>query len=293
MLQLRTSQSPERELQGVQPVLETCVQATARRLRTRLLNRATCDTPILPVSVRMTTAGDLLGQSEVADGVLWSAFSVERGGGNGFAVLEGRLLDGLVARLFGAPSAPGGSDWIPHALTDVEVRVGTRILDELYTALSATWPIQPAPGFRDRSTSVPRPVLPTSSAPMAGVTLQFGGDDAPLGRMLLALPAAALRGLQAATTNPSQRPSATKAAHYDRILPVAVDIVVELAHVPTTLQIIDGLQVGDELPLPISQKVTAVINGRPTFAGEAGTDGGQRSFRVIGRIESGGVGAET
>ena len=275
--------SPERELSAVLPLLETCFQGVARRVRTRLLNRSGSNTQVRAAEIRLMPCGELLELPEVEQGVLWSSFTVDRGLGTGFVVIEGRLLDGLIERLFGSVgNDDGGGFRGPHPLTDVEVRVGTRILDELASAITVNWPARPAPVLLDRLTSAPRPNLPSAVSPLVTVSIEAGPAESPLGRITLALPAAMLRGVQVSAASTGQAPP-TKISNYDRLLPVSVEVVVELAKVPTTLRALQDIEVGDVIPLGPVQQVRAFANGRLSFVGEAGTEGDRRSLRIVRR----------
>jgi flagellar motor switch protein FliM len=229
------------------------------------------------------SCGDVTDLLEVSQGVLWSTFTVDRGMGPGFVVLEGRLLDGLIERLFGAMGEDeGGGLRAPHPLTDVEVRVGTRILDELSAAITLNWPARPTPNLLDRLTSAPRPNLPPPAALMVTVSIECGPVENPLGRITLALPAAMLRGVQVSAASSAATPPA-RTSNYERLLPLNVELIVELAHVPTTLRALQDLKVGDVIPLGPVQPVRAFANGRLSFLGEAGTEGDRRSLRIARR----------
>jgi flagellar motor switch protein FliM len=67
-------------------------------------------------------------------------------------------------------------------------------------------------------------------------------------------------------------------------MPVEVDVVVEVARIELQLSTLENLQVGDEIPLGSMNEARALINGRPAFAGEPGTKGSMRSFRIVRRL---------
>jgi flagellar motor switch protein FliM len=283
--------SPERELSDAQPKLEGCFRNVARRMRTRLMSRSGCDTPVRVMDLQSLLVPDLLDLPEVGNGVLWSSYAAGRSGGNGVIIVEGALLDGLIGRLFGASDTPAMGAYQRRPLTDVEIRVGTRLIDEVYDAIGACWPIQPPVEFLDRTTTTTRPsgsTLPQTSR-IVSVALECGTEEEPLGRITVALPMSVLRSLAAGPVLANARPQVVRAANYDRVLPMEIEVVVELARVNATLQTLQDLQVGDELPLGAVREARAFINGRPTLTGEAGAEGYQRSFRVLRRIEDGGA----
>jgi flagellar motor switch protein FliM len=291
MLRGAANSSPERELSDAQPKLDGCFRSVARRIRTRLMSRSGCDTPVRNAELQSLLVPDLLDLPEVQNGVLWSSYAAGRSGGTGVVIVEGQLLDGLIGRLFGAADTPAMGAYQRRPLTDVEIRVGTRLIDEVYDAMVAAWPIQPPVDLVDRTTTVTRPstsVLPHTSRIVAA-TLEFGAEAEPLGRITVALPMSVLRSLGAGPVVAANRPVMTRAANYDRVLPMEIDVVVELARVQATLSSLQALQVGDELPIGPVRDVRAMINGRTTFVGEAGNDGYQRSFRIVRRVEDPGT----
>jgi flagellar motor switch protein FliM len=110
------------------------------------------------------------------------------------------------------------------------------------------------------------------------------GDDGRAGNLGISLPAPALRGLlpTAAAARGSARP---RTPSYDRVLPIEVELVVELARLPITIGTLNGLSVGAEIPMGNLAEVIARVDNRPTFAGEAGTSNGLRSLRVERRLD--------
>lgn len=291
MLRGAANSSPERELTDAQPKLEGCFRNVARRMRTRLMSRSGSDTPVRAMEIQSLLVPDLLDLPEVGNGVLWSSYAAGRSGGNGVIVIEGALLDGLIGRLFGASDTPAMGAYQRRPLTDVEIRVGTRIIDEIYEAMAACWPIQPPVELLDRATTITRPnatTLPPTSRIVA-VSLECGPEEEPLGRITIALPMSVLRSLAAGPVMANARPPVVRAANYDRVMPMEIEVIVELARVRATLQSLQSMQIGDELPLGAMREVRALINGRPTLIGEAGNEGSQRSFRVMRRIEDGGA----
>lgn len=290
MLRGAANSSPERELADAQPKLEGCFRSVARRMRTRLMSRSGCDTPIRATEPQSLLVPELFELPEVTNGVLWSSYTAGRSGGSGLIVIEGALLDGLIGRLFGAADTPGMDAYQRRPLTDVEIRVGTRLMDEIYEAITTSWPLQPSIELLDRTTSTTRPgatTLPPTSRVVA-ISIECGTEEEPLGRITIALPMSALRGLATGAGVANTRPPVMRAANYERVMPMEAEVVVELARVHATLQSLQDLRVGDELPLGTVREARALINGKPSLIGEAGAEGFQRSFRVLRRIEDSG-----
>ncbi len=275
--------SPDRELQASLPILEDALRGALRRVRTRMLGRSGVDTPIRLASTRILTVGELVDEPEVRDGAAWSGFTLDRANIAGFSVIEGKLLARLVGRLFGDAGPGAAASWEPRSTTEVELKVATRLCDEIYSAIEANWPTKPAPRLVSNRAMPTRHGVAEMSmgTSIVGIVLECGTADDPLGTLTVALPVMLLRGLGVvAEQSGSQRFVAQRKANYDRVLSVELEMVIELARVKLRFGSLAGLKVGDEIPLPPMRECTASVNGRLAFFGEAGAAGGVRSFRV-------------
>lgn len=281
---LQAANAPDRELSELQPRLEGAFRAAARRLRTRLMSRSGADTPVRAVDLRTQVLAELSETPELTQAALWCAFSVDRTGGGGLLVLDGALLDGLIGRLFGGAEVPMGEPYQPRPLTDVEVRIGDRLFDEVLGAISACWPAQPGPSFHDRVTAVTRPGSLGATTMLLVLGLEFGSEAEPLGRLTVALPTSVLRTLGApAVPAPSRPATPSRPSHFDRVLPMEVELVAELARLRLPLQRVEAFAVGDEFPLGVVGDARVLINDRVSFIGEPGSDGLQRCLKVSRR----------
>jgi flagellar motor switch protein FliM len=121
---------------------------------------------------------------------------------------------------------------------------------------------------------------PNGSTGNSVVCAFFLGAD--LGRVLLVLPKNAMLGPGSAITAALPQPE-TYNQHLLRALDgVDLELVVELARVPTRLDVVLGLKVGDTLPLgvPVSEPVSVRIDDKPMFLGRPTTAGGFIAVRV-------------
>jgi flagellar motor switch protein FliM len=66
----------------------------------------------------------------------------------------------------------------------------------------------------------------------------------------------------------------------DRVMPVEIELVAEMARINLRLRDLKVLRVGDLLPLGPISGATLRANGKPVLAGEAGHANGQRSMKV-------------
>lgn len=275
---------PDRDLQAALPFVETCFRGVARRIRGRLVNRTGIDTPVTAHAIHAQPAGTLIDSPELAD-AMWCPFRLDRGELRGFSVVQGQLLARLIGRLFGE----GGNEVAPYQLrpvTEVEITIGTRLCTDVYSAIEEYWPVRPMPRVVSEPAGASHHVLGDfpPGASMIVCELHFGRPDASLGRMIVALPMGILRDLVARRAPPAGKAPPPRTLKFDRLMPVEVDVVVEVVRIELQLSTLENLQVGDEIPLGSMNEARALINGRPAFAGEPGTKGSMRSFRIVRRL---------
>lgn len=276
---------PDRDLQAALPFAETCFRGVARRMRARLVNRTGVDTPVSASGVYAQPAGAILDNPELAD-AMWCPFRIERGDLRGFAVVQGQLLARLIDRLFGGGAEV--SPYQPRPVTEVEIKIGARLCREVFEAIEEYWPAGTRPRIHVETAAAgaSHHVLgefpPT--APMVVCDLTYGRTDHTLGRLLVALPNSILRDLSQRRPASTTAPAPARAMKMDRLMPVSVDLTVEIARVSLTYNQLEGLQIGDEIPIGPISEAKALANGEPAFIGEAGTKGSVRSFRVTKKL---------
>ncbi|MDP2310775.1 MAG: FliM/FliN family flagellar motor switch protein [Pseudomonadota bacterium] len=271
------------------PVFTEVLGSAARRLRAKLASRSGRDSPVVVGAPDACSLADLVATVPAGRG-LWCAFPVPAGGPPALVLVEAELLSGLIGQLFGAPAgdtAPGRGG----GLTEVEQAVGARMCRELIDSLLACWAGSPAPRLTVGEVA-PSPRVCAGLDPMSAyvaVPMEIGPLGVPLGTLFVALPAAIVPGVAPLPAPPPPElrvVSARRPPQYDRVLPVEVDFVAELARMTVSLRTLRSLAVGDELPLPTSTEVMGRVGGLPAFFGEAGTQGGVRSLRVTRRANS-------
>lgn len=275
---------------AVAPVFTEVLGSAARRLRAKLASRSGRDAPVHVGEPDACSLGDLMATTPAGRG-LWCVFPVTAGGPPALVLVESELLSGLIGQLFGAPAgdtSPGRGG----GLTEVERAVGARMCRELIDALLDCWAGSPAPRLSVGEVA-PSPRVCAGLDPESryvSVPMEIGPPGKPLGALFVALPAAIVPGV-APVPAPAPPPAlrvapAARLPQYDRVLPVQVDLVVELARLTLPLRALRSLAVGDELLLPTTTEAMGRVGDRPTFFGDAGTQAGLRSLRVTRRANS-------
>lgn len=271
----------------VAPVFTEVLGGAARRLRAKLATRTGRDAPVRVGEPYACTLAELIANASPG-GSLWCVFPVVAGGPPALVVVETALLASLIGRLFGAPDSDP-SRARSGGPTEVERSIGARMSRELIEAMVDCWTGGPTPRFTVGETA-PSPRVCGGLDPESryvAVPMEIGTHDNPLGTVCIALPAPIVPGAAPIPLPPPAPPPPTaRLPHFDRVLPVQVDLVVELARFTVPLRALRGLMVGHELMLGPPTPAIGRVGDRPAFTGEAGTQGGVRSLRVTGRAQT-------
>jgi flagellar motor switch protein FliM len=279
---------PDRDAASALPALEDLFRASARDVRTRLVNRAGSDVPVRLGVAQVTTVGRILEDTDARDGGVFGLFRFNPMGLPGLVVVQGRLLSRLVGVLLGEDPDEEPPPYRVRPVTQVEMRFCRRITDDVLNSLSAAWPKNPRPSLDIESLgSNPRLAKGLSqTTAVVAASLDFGRPDAPYGLMIVAIPAQAARDLRVPkieAITPERR-----RRRYDsrRLLPVKVEAVAELARTRLTLSQLQDLRVGTEIDLGSYNQVHLKVNGRTLFEGEPGSSGGSHCVKINCRIAS-------
>ena len=270
------------------PLLEEVFGGATRRFRAQLASRTGLDSPVHVAAVSHATLERLCTQDTYADAALWCSFHITGAHAPAYTLVEGRLLARLMGRLFGEGDVEA-TESRARGVTEVERVIGARMCRELIEAVCACWagsePLVMRPGAVARSRRICADV--DSRTPYAITTLELGGS-VPHGCIFVALPATAW---EAVAPPPPVAPAPAprkgeRTPRFERLMPVQVEMVVELARLELPLRRLQGLRVGDEIPLGAVGEACGRVGDRKAFFGEPGTSGGVRSFRIARRVDS-------
>lgn len=284
----------ERDARLVAPIIEEMFIGAARRLRAQLATRTAMQTPVFVRGVRPVTLQQLLEGETYADAAVWCTFVHEGATEPLVLAVEGGLIARLIGPLLGQGSVDPLAEYRPRTVSPVELSVGVRLVKELVDSLESNWTVGVPPRFRLDQFAPSRRVCADfdSSMPFAVCTLGFEVAGSPVGSIFVGLPNALVRRLvPRAMSGTAERtpspPQAQRTAQFDRVMPVEVEVVVELARVHLPLRRLQALRVGDEVVLNAAGEATARIGDLAVFTGEPGASGGVRSIRVHTRMISG------
>lgn len=272
----------EREARLAGPLLEEAFGGAVRRLRALLATRTGHDTPVRFEGVRAMDLRELTDGGDFDQVALWCRFGAEPGGSPVLGMVEWGLLSWLMGHLFGEREPA----IVPRtrAPTQVELSIGARLCRELMEAVETCWTAGPAPRFRFGQAAPSRRLAGEMdpSTPLLVVVLEIGRLDEPVGRLYVALPTTMLRGMLPKGTSVPTR-AAERTPRFDRVMPVELDVVVELARLRLPLKTLQALQPGDEIPLGALAEALARVGDREAFVGEPGVAGGVRSLKILRR----------
>lgn len=243
-------------------------------LRRRLVNRVGSDLAVSVSGVAASTMGEQLDAVRSGPAAL-ATLTVGRA--RMAIVLQGRVLSRLLSMMLGAdPSSPDESDRV--SLTRIDLRVGGRLCDDLAEALAeqtgtevSVMDVRPAP----RSL-----VWASRSTKVVVMELTFGPEDKPFGSGAVVVPF----GLSDTLFGTTAGVTTNRQAEVERVLPVEVEVIAELARIPLVVADLQALQVGSLLDLGSSGEIVLSVNGKPTLLAEAGEADGVRSIRVLRRM---------
>ena len=191
-----------------------------------------------------------------------------------------RLTQTMVYDMLGTP----GEEW-PESqdLTPAELSMAELLFGEITRAASQAWP-EIEPLMCELHSVVSRPKRIRLFAPDADIirtviTVQtpFGPDD-----IVWILPRSGLEsiGIRDSVEATEFQP-APQLRQLARLLPV--ELVVELGNTSLTLKELNGLQVGDYLPLdqPVYQPLEALVDGQLQWLGTPCRLGNRQGFQVL------------
>jgi flagellar motor switch protein FliM len=277
----------------VAPVLVEVLGVAARRLRARLSARTGRDIPVRVNPSQMVTLADIMEAGPAGEG-LWCLFrtvSADPDAAPALLLVDAALLPALVCSMFGAPE-DDTVDRPGRGASEIERVIGSRICRELMESIVAGWAGGPTPKLVPGETASSSRVCDDLDPSTRYVVTQVdvGNPSALLGTLQVALPAVIVPGALASVRAPRPAPPPPPVAPvpetnrgFDRLLPIELDLIVELGRMTVPVRLLRGLAVGDEIPLRLTGETTARVNDRAALIGEAGTQGGLRSLRVTSR----------
>lgn len=271
------------------PAAEAFFQSIAARLRARMVNRSATDIPIRTSGVEVRSLGEVFQDPEYSEGGVHGTLWVGTARMPGAILLQHSLLSRLISVLLGQSLDDVDAPTQFRSLSPVERRIATRLCGELVTEAVASWPERPAPRvqFGGLAASVNGMDPSITTVPVYSATFDFGPVDAPLGLLTLALPLHALGSLAAVIQeDEEEEPPPRRRRGLEVVMPVEVELVVELTQLSLTVATLRSMAAGDVVELGVMREALVKVNGLPMFEGEAGIANGVRCVKINRRVRA-------
>lgn len=275
--------SQEALLQRVDPTdlatVRDWLDAAAPELRNLLVKRCGQDVPVHIDPAESLRLEEVLER----DAVTACPFSADKGALRGLILLETSLVGAVVGRFLGDASLEPAAE---RPLTRIDLQMARRLCDDVLRALQTSCSMDEAPHLLAGKVSANTRTVQALPQARNVIDASFviGEPDMPLGRVWVVLPPQGA-GVLWPKRGPVRNVRLHPATGMQRVLPVPLPVVAELARTTVPLARLRALQVGDELPLGALNHVVVRVGDRPTLLAEPGEADGVRSVRIARRLE--------
>jgi len=268
---------------GVIGLVQDLFRTAVRKMRIRLVNRSTIDIQVRFGSAEFNHLGHLQDRMISQEGGIFVLFELNPGAMQSVLIIEGSLWFRLLGLLLGEDPAKEPPLYRWRALTRVDLNVAQRVVSDILSGLVESCPVNVEANTEILEiSSNPRiPMLIPRGTTMVEVHLDFGPPDDPYGLMTLAIPAQIGSALW--PREGFARAGRAKSG-IQRVLPLPITLVGELARVRMPLQKVRELQVGSVIDLGYLREVQLSVAGHPTMMAEFGERDGYRCARITRRI---------
>lgn len=273
---------PDAAAQVVLPLADMIFDTFATSLRTALLESLRLELQLEREGAKTVAADELL--ASLSDPCVVSLFEVPPLPGTALLALDGALIHSLVDGYFGG-NGRGSAVRTRDTLSDIECRMGRRIRDAVFSALSDA--------LVDFNKVACRMVREEQNPLLVGarhfrgplVVLEISialGERA--GVVKLAIPQVMLEPLRASAAASLRAPEHAANADEDRwrsaIEDADIDLRCEMTRVGLSIRDLVELRRGDVIPVDIPERVSLDVAGIPILEGRFGIRKGRRALRV-------------
>jgi flagellar motor switch protein FliM len=268
---------------GVLGLVQDLFRTAVRKMRIRLVNRAKMDIQVRFGSAEFNHLGHLQDRMVSQEGGIFVLFEMNPGGMQSVLIIEGSLWFRLLGLLLGEDSSAEPPLYRWRALTRVDLNVAQRIVSDVLSGLVETCPVnvEATTEILEISSNPRIPMSIPRGTTMVEVHLDFGPPDDPYGLMTLAIPAQIGSALW-------PREGVARAGRekngMQRVLPLPVTLVGELARIRMPLSTVRQLQVGSVIDLGYLREIQLAVAGHPTMMADFGERDGYRCVRITRRI---------
>jgi flagellar motor switch protein FliM len=268
------------------PDLEESLRVAARTLQRSLGSRAGGDFRVRTRGIRIKPLHVFMEENRPKEPSIFVTFNNGSTAQPGLILFSGKLLSRLMGCMLGDGEESGMYYRAKHPITDLEMRVGRRVVQDLLTGLNSHWPDPTGTRFRLLQASThARFITPDlREEECIGCRIEISSGDIDFGNLLITVPVPANLSPMNQLANSGRDAQAEAAMQRERALDVRVELTAELARVSLTLGEVRNLSVGDVIPLGPSSSSVLRVQDKPVLKAEPGLSDGYRSVRVISKL---------
>lgn len=281
-----------KDSQDAMPVIEEFLRSVGNRLRSKLVNRTSSDIQVDLQEVVIQSIEAIRRMDDMAADGVFGLMRFDAPMLPGVVCLQRGLLTRVIGAMLGDDQGADegeeeeASDDGPRPLSPVEQRIAHRMFKDTVRDICEMWPESEAPSVElDGQPGNARIIdIQVSEEEVVAATFLVGAEDDEYGRMVVSIPTQTLRNVGQKRDRPRQPQRPEKVPKMERVMPVEVEVVAEMARVPMRVRDLRNLRAGDLLPLGPLDAAKVRVNGRALLQGEPGVANGQRSIRVRKKI---------
>jgi flagellar motor switch protein FliM len=268
------------------PDLEESLRVAARTMQRSLGSRAGGDFRVRTRGIRIQPLRMFMEENRPKEPSIFVTFNNGATAQPGLILFSGKLLSRIMGCMLGDGEESGMYYRAKHPITDLEMRVGRRVAQDLLSGLNSHWPDPTGTRFRlIQASTHARFITPElREDDCIGCRIEISSGDIDFGGLLITVPLP--ENLSPMRSHGQDDQGARDAAvrQRERAMDMHVQVSAELARVSLTLGELRKLAVGDIIPLGPSSNATLCVHDKPVLKAEPGQSDGYRSVRIIEKL---------
>jgi len=277
--------SSDKEAPDAVPDLEESLRVAARILQRSLGSRAGGDFRVRARSIRIKPLRTFMEDNRPKEPSIYATFSNGASSQPGLILMSGKLMSRIMGCMLGDGEESGMYYRAKHPITDLEKRVGRRIVKDLLDGINGHWPDPSASRFQIVHLSTHgRFITPDlREEPAIGARIEISSGEVDFGQLLLTVPVPEnCSGLNG--RGRLGQPEVDPALLRERAMDVRVEMVAELARITVPLGRVRSMAVGDLIPLGPPGRTSLRVGDKSVLKAEPGQSNGYRSIRVSEKL---------
>ncbi len=263
-------------------LLEDAMGGVVRCFRSALSNRASRSVPARLLGVRTAVFEDVVDPLRSTNTVAGLVELGGRTGERGCIVLQGSLVNGMLGMFLGEDMLAAAVNDEVRPLTRFDMRIAERLTSDLVGAFGegCSMPALQMSLRKVAAMGMTASLLPPSKLTMV-IEIELGDPEVPMGLAVILLPAELAQRL---ISVPRRHAADSRATSADRVLPVSLEVVAELARVRMSIADLERLTSGAVVDLGPAPRVEVRVGDSLALMGEPGEADGRRCVRIGARV---------